>query len=245
MTETTYDVSFFSPRSASARENMKMVIIMLAIWAVAVFGFQFLLIGMNKLTPEPTHGVFTKVWPAVTAGTATAQDKKDLARSILMVLGKNIAVKDNHKKVLKNVLGAANFGLGASGNDYKATASLIGLGNEGFDPLLISILKSSMVTVTSEAISPEDKAALPGIMDLYLKHNRSALTDTRFLGFPFHYWYTSQFLLILFVSLCWVFCYMTDAANTRHNLETEGSEENQSEPQESSPAEKSEEEKES
>ncbi len=41
--------------------------------------------------------------------------------------------------------------------------------------------------------------ALPKLMKLYLTHNQSFLTDTKFIGFPFHYFYTAEFLLILFV----------------------------------------------
>ncbi|MBN1143890.1 MAG: hypothetical protein JXA72_05680 [Bacteroidales bacterium] len=48
-------------------------------------------------------------------------------------------------------------------------------------------------------------ARLPAIMKLYLTHNQSVLTDTIFLGFPFHYFYTAVFLLILFIMLCIVY----------------------------------------
>ena len=48
-------------------------------------------------------------------------------------------------------------------------------------------------------------ARLPEIMKLYLTHNQSVLTDTLFLGFPFHYFYTSVLLLILFIVLCIVY----------------------------------------
>jgi len=46
---------------------------------------------------------------------------------------------------------------------------------------------------------------LPEIMKLYLTHNQSVLTDTILLGFPFHYFYTAVFLLILFVALCIIY----------------------------------------
>ena len=46
---------------------------------------------------------------------------------------------------------------------------------------------------------------LPDVMRLYLTHNQSVLTDTKFLGFPFHYFYTAVFLLVLFVVLCIVY----------------------------------------
>lgn len=35
----------------------------------------------------------------------------------------------------------------------------------------------------------------------------SFLTRAQFLGFPFHYWYTVQFIIIMFVVLCAVFSY--------------------------------------
>jgi uncharacterized membrane protein len=46
---------------------------------------------------------------------------------------------------------------------------------------------------------------LPETMKLYLTHNQSVLTDTIFMGFPFHYFYTAVFLLILFVCLCIIY----------------------------------------
>ena len=50
--------------------------------------------------------------------------------------------------------------------------------------------------------SADDLEALPKIMKLYLTHNQSFLTDTKILDFPFHYFYTAEFLLILFVGIC-------------------------------------------
>ncbi len=48
-------------------------------------------------------------------------------------------------------------------------------------------------------------AVLPEIMRFYLTHYQSVLTDTKFLGFPFHYFYTAVFLLVLFIALCIVY----------------------------------------
>ncbi len=50
--------------------------------------------------------------------------------------------------------------------------------------------------------APPDEQALHAVMKHYLKHNQSVLTDKKFLGFPFHYFYTAVFLLVLFVGLC-------------------------------------------
>ena len=226
MSDTTYNVNFFTPKSEAAKANMKVVVTMLIVWFVAVFGFQFLLNAMNTPTPEPMHAVYAKAWAAVSNGAGTEADKKDLAKALLMVLGKNVALQPADKPILKNALSAVVRGLGVQDSDPQAAATAIGLGTDAFDPLLASILKSSLVPVTSDVISDEHKLALPRIMDLYLIHNRSALTDTRFMGFPFHYWFTAQFLLIMFVGLCWLFCYMTDVANVKHNLEQEGVEPN-------------------
>ncbi|OGK04764.1 MAG: hypothetical protein A2W80_14900 [Candidatus Riflebacteria bacterium GWC2_50_8] len=222
MSDATYNVNFFTPKSEAAKANKRVVVTMLIVWFVAVFGFQFLLTATNSPTPEPTHAVYAKAWPAVSGGAGTEADKKELARALLMVLGKNVSLRAADKPILKGALSAVVRGLGVQDSDPQAAATAIGLGTDGFDPLLVSILKSSLVPVTSDAISDEHKLALPKIMDLYLIHNRSALTDTRFLGFPFHYWFTAQFLLIMFVGLCWLFCYMTDVANIKYNLEQEG-----------------------
>ncbi len=53
-----------------------------------------------------------------------------------------------------------------------------------------------------ESLQDASLARIPEIMKFYLTHNQSVLTDTKFLGFPFHYFYTAVFLLILFIALC-------------------------------------------
>jgi putative solute:sodium symporter small subunit len=70
-----------------------------------------------------------------------------------------------------------------------------------------------------ESFEDSERAQLTGIMGLYLIHNRSALTDAKFLGFPFHYFYTAVFLLILFVGLCWLYCVRTDMYNKKYGIE--------------------------
>jgi putative solute:sodium symporter small subunit len=54
----------------------------------------------------------------------------------------------------------------------------------------------------NKVLSSDEIESLPQIMKLYLTHNQSFLTDMKILGFPFHYFYTAEFLLILFVGLC-------------------------------------------
>jgi len=65
----------------------------------------------------------------------------------------------------------------------------------------------------------ENKEAYPATMKKYLVHNQSFLTDAKFLGFPFHYFYTAVFLLILFVFLCWLYCIRIDKFNKLYNIE--------------------------
>ena len=70
-----------------------------------------------------------------------------------------------------------------------------------------------------ESFNDENRAVLEDLMGLYLVHNRSVLTDTKFLVFPFHYFYTAVFLLILFVGICWLYCVRTDMYNRRYGIE--------------------------
>jgi uncharacterized membrane protein len=65
-----------------------------------------------------------------------------------------------------------------------------------------SILTYSLGNDYPASFNDKSFERLEGIMRLYMTHNQSVLTDTKFLGFPFHYFYTAVFLLILFVGLC-------------------------------------------
>jgi putative solute:sodium symporter small subunit len=69
-----------------------------------------------------------------------------------------------------------------------------------------------------EHLTEELRAKLPAVMKKYLLHNQSVLTDFKFLGFPFHYFYTAVFLLILFVGLCWLYCVLTDRINAKLDI---------------------------
>ena len=93
-------------------------------------------------------------------------------------------------------------------NELASTVSpLLGLTPGDVRTTLISIeLNSSMM----DALSPESREAIPAAMALYLIHPQSFLTDGRFLGFPFHYFYSAVFLLVLFVGLCWLYCVRAD-----------------------------------
>jgi putative solute:sodium symporter small subunit len=87
------------------------------------------------------------------------------------------------------------------------TAPLLGLEEHSLKAKLLPLeIKSSGM----ENFLPENKEKLHGVMSLYLTHNQSVLTDTVFLGFPFHYFYTAVYLLCLFVALCWIYSFIID-----------------------------------
>ena len=64
------------------------------------------------------------------------------------------------------------------------------------------ILISYLATTAPDGLTSPELQILPDVMKIYLTHNQSFLTDFKFLGFPFHYFYTAVFLLILFVAMC-------------------------------------------
>lgn len=225
-----YEVNFFKPLSNHAKANTKLIIILASIWAFAVFGFQFALIALNEPTPEKSYTVFESIWPDVVENeTADIEMKKDFAKTLLAVIGKNIAVKDNHKSTLKNTLSWSLMNMQSDSMKYifqtepdektfKYAAETIGLASTGFDKIMIDLLPSSVIKVESEILSDEIKKEIPDIMKLYLVHNQNMFTDFKFLGFPFHYWYTAQFLLILFVVLCFVYAWVIEKTNTKHTF---------------------------
>ena len=197
-----YNVNFFKPMSDHARTNKKLIATLAIIWFCAVFGFQALLIILNEPTPEPAFTTFQTVYPEIVNDQEVSlETKQQFSRSLLSVLGKNIAVADVHKAILKQALSATVVSMlpdpidhtiqsGATEEFIDATKNSIGLTEEGFDKIMIDLLPFSLVQVESGQLSEGVKEALPGIMELYLVHNQNVLTDFNFLGFPFHYWYT-------------------------------------------------------
>ena len=155
--------------------------------------------------------------------------KQEFSKVLLSVLGKNIAVKDEHKNVLKEVLSWTVFTMQTDSTKHLfqeepyrdavfAAVKSIGLASDGFDKIMIDLLPSSLVQVQSDELNPESKAAVPGIMELYLVHNQNVFTNFRFFKFPFHYWYTAQFLLIMFVSLCLIYAVAIDRMNKKYDF---------------------------
>jgi hypothetical protein len=213
---------------------------MLAIWAIAVFGFQFLLRAVEKPTPEKALTMFESTWKEVSTTDIKTADYKTFLNSLVLVRGKNI-VKAEDQEVLSGAISFVMFNIvpdslkpvmissiteitslkeqltGAKDQKYldlkiqiaEKNKEITSIGEQysGFKPgsLESSILISSLQEKYPSSLNDKSFANLPGLMKLYLTHNQSFLTDTKFLGFPFHYFYTAVFLLILFVALCIVY----------------------------------------
>jgi len=242
-----YHFSFFRPTTDSARRNRNMVIQLVLIWAVAIFGFQILLKVIEKPTPEPAWDLYQSVWGEIEAGSTDPQLLKKASQSALSVLGK-VAIDPVHREALDNMISWSAFNIAddnqktllmqklesfeniTASTDDPTSGDYVAAKNE-LIPVLQEIYglapydvrgKIAAVEINSalmNSFSKENREVLRDAMDLYLIHNRSALTDTRFLGFPFHYFYTAVFLLILFVGLCWLYCVRTDMFNKKYGIE--------------------------
>lgn len=76
--------------------------------------------------------------------------------------------------------------------------------------------------LTSAGYQPEynpDIEQINKTMALYTTHNQSFLTNVKFLGFPFHYFYTAIFLLVLFVGLCLVYSIFMKNLNIKYQIQ--------------------------
>jgi len=210
-----FEVSFFKPKSEAEKANTRLITILVIIWAVAVFGFQFLLIGVGKPMEEKTLTDFRVLWPKVQSSPAEA-DLQSLARVLLTTLGKNSTIKESDRDLIRKALAVTVSLLYPDSETADGAAEKIGLGDSGFDPLLKDQLSFHYTTGGSDY---SNLSELPGVMERYLIHNRSFLTDTSFLKFPFHYFYTAQFLLILFIVLCIIYAKAVDKIHTRLGIE--------------------------
>jgi putative solute:sodium symporter small subunit len=242
-----YHISFFKPTTDSARRNRNMVVQLVLIWAVAIFGFQILLKILEKPTPEPAYLSYEASWAKIEDGNAEISDLIAVSQSALSVLGK-VAIDPAHRLALDNGLswmayliadGAQKEKLKTAVVDFEEmAASIDDIRNEAYVamkekliPLLVDLFNLHPTDVRGRIAPLEVKSSLMGSFDaetklvfeeamsIYLIHNRSFLTDAIFLGFPFHYFYTAVFLLILFVGLCWLYCVRTDMFNKKYGIQ--------------------------
>lgn len=235
-----FNFSIFKPRNLHGKKNRNVIFTMLIIWAVAVFGFQFLLRGIQKPTPEKSLTVFESVWPGASADNLDQPGYTSLLRSLVLVRGKNTVkpadqeiinvaishlvfriVPDTLRPVILSIVDdiallKGKVGITSDeelleirnqiGGKYNKIAELTRPYTE-FNPtsLEATILVRSIRAKYPVSLKESSLEKLPAIMKLYLTHNQSVLTDTKFLGFPFHYFYTAFFLLVLFVCLCIIY----------------------------------------
>lgn len=242
-----YHISFFKPTTDSARRNRNMVVQFVLIWAVAIFGFQILLKILEKPTPEPAYIQFESSWKNIEAGNPSVTDFQNAGQAVLSVLGK-VAIDPGHRVVLDNAVSWMAFQISGSDGqnelqqtvaDFESVAAGITDINDAaymaekdkLIPIMVDLFNLQPLDVRSkiaplevksslmESFNAESRDVFVEAMGLYLIHNRSALTDVKFLGFPFHYFYTAVFLLILFVGLCWLYCIRTDLFNKKYGIE--------------------------
>jgi putative solute:sodium symporter small subunit len=242
-----YHISIFKPTTDSARRNRNLVLQFVLIWAVAIFGFQILLKILEKPTPEPAYTVYETNWDDIQAGNMEVTNLQNVSQSALSVLGK-IAIDPGHRQALDNAVSWMAYNIADSiqkqrlivvVKEFEDIASVtvnvtddayVGKKNQ-LIPVLREIFnlhpndvrgKIAPLEVKSllmESFDADNRKIFEQAMGFYLIHNRSVLTDTKFLGFPFHYFYTAVFLLILFVGLCWLYCVRTDMFNKKYGIE--------------------------
>jgi putative solute:sodium symporter small subunit len=240
-----YRISFFRPTTQRALINRNLTIKLFIVWAVAIFGFQVLLKIFEKPVPEEALVRFTPAWNNVLSGQASEKDYQVAGQSMVQVMGKLTlsraefaTIQDGVGWMLSNVYPEDQLsGLqqdvqkvnslreqitSLQDSEYLAARELViasaapALGIE--EGSLLAQLLPMGLTDNMAGITEENKQKIPEIMHLYMTHNRSFLTDTIFLGFPFHYFYTAVFLLTLFIALCWYYCYKIDRLHARLNF---------------------------
>jgi len=242
-----YRISFFKPTTPIALYNRNLVVWLASIWAIAIFGFQFTLKLIEQATPEPTYFNYEQVWNQIDNEQANVQELQIFAQSCLSVLGKNF-IQAEEKEALDNgvnwVLGRLtphdkkealimqidDFVTITNSitviTDPEYVEAKVQLGTVVSPILGLNKLDARSRLVAAElntsflaTFSAKNKALIPDIMSKYLIHNQSFLTDFKFLGFPFHYFYTSIFLLILFIGLCLLYCIRIDKRNVILGIE--------------------------
>lgn len=230
-----YDFNLFKPVSPYGKKNRNLIITLLIIWFVAIFGFQFMLILLQKPTPEQSLLVFEQAREKYLSGDSSVEVLKGLINPMISVAGKssvkaadrevlNQAIthyvyrvvgnsqRDKLKEYVKelsvtrdklvNAKDAEYAGLQEKLAELKMHINEIANETTGVDPTQNkpAILPYALDPGYSWPASVDD-AALVKVMQKYLIHNQSVLTDTKIMGFPLHYFYTAEFLLILFVLL--------------------------------------------
>lgn len=230
--EKDYNISFFKPTTPLAKFNRNLILTLFTVWAVAIFGFQILLKVVETPTPEKAYKNYELVWDNVKAGNSNDADKQVFIKSALSVLGK-ITVDPTDRLYLSNSVNKLTLELVPANEkssftsklktfskmafddaDYQNTKNELSISSAKYIGVNANTIEAKLIPfelITANSVSIDNKA-IEAIMAKYLIHNQSFITDFVFLGFPFHYFYTAVFLLILFVGLCLYYCIATDIA---------------------------------
>jgi uncharacterized membrane protein len=105
-----FNFSLFRPRNLHGRKNRNVILTFIAIWAVAVFGFQFLLRAIEKPVPEATLTAFNEVWPAAVTGNLNADEGKVLLNSLIVARGK-VTLTAAEQQTLAGGISASTYSL--------------------------------------------------------------------------------------------------------------------------------------
>ncbi|MCP3898596.1 MAG: DUF4212 domain-containing protein [Desulfobacteraceae bacterium] len=222
-----YDINFFKPHTPFLKEATRLATIGLIIWGVATYGFQILLKVIETPTPEKGYIVYEKVYPKLGNGSASIEEKIDIANVYLNLIGKSIPLRKN-AALMGAFTATVNEILPSGSQGYFNAVASKAMTDKTVDVKFIASALGIEGNVALSNVIPyalTDKKALtdasiPGLMEKYLIHNQSVLTDTIFLGFPFHYFYSALFLLTLFVVICLVYCFKIDTIMRKYGLES-------------------------
>jgi putative solute:sodium symporter small subunit len=176
------------------------------------------LIVFEKPVPEKSYITLSKIWGKDAVST---RDKVELSKVYLTLMGKYSANRKNI--VLKKAFTSTVISLSEKDSNIisaKEATSLLGLSQNS---LLGKVVPYALIPGSEAQLSNEELQTIPAIMKKYLIHNRSFLTDTIFLGFPFHYFYTAVFLLILFVTMCWTYCFVIQKVTLKFGINEDDS----------------------
>ncbi len=225
-----YDINFFTPHTPFLKDATRLIWIGMTIWFLATYGFHILLKVIEKPTPEAGYMVYEKVYPKLTQGTASQDEYLGISKVYLSLVGKSVALQKN--SALKNAFTATmHEALPTGQKDQLLAAATEAAKNKNVDVGFIAKAlgvdnNAAMKAAIPYALTPIDAGSkamtspeIPAIMDKFLIHNQSVLTDTIVLGFPFHYLYSALFLLTLFVLICLVYCKAIDKVMKKYDLE--------------------------
>lgn len=212
------------------RANIKLITAILIIWVLAVFGFHGLLKALETPTPEPAHTAYTQAWPDIKDNSATTEQKIALARTCLTLTGKYIDLRANpdlrqlFSKLVYDILPESRktpfLQTAANANvDKEIDATVVSALGLTDAPLLSQMIPYTLTEIDGGKLPADVLSRIPAIMDKHLIHYRSVMTDTKVLGFPFHYFYTAVLLMIIFCLLCLIYCAKIDKVMINYGLE--------------------------